>query len=263
MEITLLGSGDAIGIPVPMCNCKYCQKSEKRRRPGLLIESEESSIVFEISPEIKEQLYEVEVYDVDAFFVTHSHFDHFAGIRELNHIAIEQHVLNPEEFDYNRRHGRKITVYGNSKTRNYLQDKHSHIADNENINFSLMAPEETVRIGDIEVEAFEVEHAEKTQDYVIRKDGKKIVYAPDVRNLPENKEAYKNADILFIEGSLFGAESHGYTREIEKNIELAEAERTVLVNISEHLNQKHTDQLQKEAENRDCEIWSDFESTEL
>lgn len=263
MKITLLGSGDAIGMPVPMCGCEYCQESEKRRRPGLLVETDEATLVFEMSPEIKEQLHEVEVYDVDGFFVTHHHFDHFSGIRELNHIAIDQHVLNPEDFDYNGWHGREITVYGNHTTREYLQEKQNHIAENENINFQSMGAGETVEVGDVVVEAFRVEHGEETQGYVIQKDVRKVVYVPDVRNIPEDEDCYENADIALMEGQLFGAESHGYTEEIEENIKQVDADRTVLVNISEHLNQMHTEELEEAAEKKDYEVWSDFDSIEL
>lgn len=263
MKITLLGSGDAIGMPVPMCDCEYCQQSEKRRRPGLLIETEKGTLVFEISPEIKDQLHEAEVYNVDAFFVTHFHFDHFSGIRELNHIAIEEHVLNPDDFDYNGWHGREITVYGNETTRNYLQENQGHIAENSNINFQVLNAGEKIEISDIIVESFEVEHGDDTQGYVIQKEGKKVVYVPDVRNIPEEENCYKDADIAFIEGSLFGAESHGHTEEIEQNIEQVDADRTVLVNLSEHLNQMHTEEMKKAVADRGFEIWSDFESVEL
>lgn len=229
----------------------------------MLVETEESTVVLEISPEIKEQLCEAEIYDVNAFFVTHHHFDHFSGIRELNHIAIEEHVLNPEDYDYNGWHGRKITVYGNPTTWNYLQKKQTHIAENENIDFQTMDAGERIDIGDIEVTAFEVEHGEETQGYVIQKEGKKIVYVPDVRNIPEDEDCYEDADIALMEGSLFGAESHGYTDEIEQNIKQVDAERTVLVNISEHLNQMHTEELEEGAEKLGFEVWSDFESTTL
>lgn len=218
MKITLLGSGDAIGMPVPMFNCEYCQESEKRRRPSLLVETEDVTLVFEMSPEIKEQLHEVEVFDVEGFFITHHHFDHFSGIRELNHIAIEEHVLNLEDFDYNGWHGREITVYGNQTTQKHLQEKQSHIAENENINFQTMSAGETVELGDVTVEAFRVEH---------------------------------------------GAESHGYTEEIEENIKQADADRTILVNISEHLNQIHTEEMEEAAEKKGYEVWSDFETLEM
>jgi len=76
MKVTLLGSGDAIGMPAPMCSCEYCKESDKRRRSGLLIETEDTTLVIDISPDIKEKLHHEEIHDVDGFLVTHFHFDH-------------------------------------------------------------------------------------------------------------------------------------------------------------------------------------------
>jgi len=41
MDVTLLGSGDALGMPAPLCDCEYCTESDPRRRPGLLVAGED------------------------------------------------------------------------------------------------------------------------------------------------------------------------------------------------------------------------------
>lgn len=263
MEVTLLGSGDAMGMPVPMCGCEYCLESERRRRPGLLIESEDTRLVFELSPDIKNQLDRMDIHSVDAFFVTHYHFDHFSGIRELNHVGLEEHVLNSSEFNYNGWHGRDIDVYGNTTVRRYLNDTHSHILDNEGMNFHTIGSGDTVRTGDFNVDAFEVKHGEHTYGYAVELEGSKVVYAPDVRTIPESSSGYENADIALIEGAVFAAESHGHTDEILGSIEMVDADRTVLVNISEHLNQMKTEEIEEEARSLGYEIWDDFDSTQL
>lgn len=263
MRITLLGSGDAMGMPVPLCDCEYCQKSKKRRRPSLLVDQDDTTVVIEMSPDVKEQLHETGVHDVDAFFATHHHYDHFSGIRELNHIAIDEHILNTEEFDYQGWHGREIEVYGNNVVRRHLEDMYSHIAENDNIIFQNLGFSDSVSVGGIDIKAFEVEHAEKTQGYVIQGDNRKVVYAPDVRKIPSDVNCYEDADLALMEGSLFGAETHGYTEEIEESINRVGADRTVLVNISEHLNQMHTEDMERVAEQNGFELWDDFDSVQM
>lgn len=269
MKVTLLGTGDAIGMPAPMCDCKYCKNSEKRRRPGLLIETEEATVVLDISPDIKEQLQETETYDVDAFFVTHFHADHFSGIREIHHMALsdEDHAFNPEDLGYNGYHGRTLKIYGNQKTKEYLDENLSHIGSNENVNFHLFERGDSTEIGNLEIEVFGIQHGvEKdrkvNQGYTVVEDGKKIVYAPDAWKLKES-EAYKDADIMFIEGQLFKMEGHANQEVLEEQIETADPDRVVLLNITEHLEQTSTEELKKAAEEKGYEIWSDFDSVEI
>jgi ribonuclease BN (tRNA processing enzyme) len=268
MKVTLLGSGDAIGMPVPMCGCEYCKKSDRRRRSGLLIETEETTVVLDISPDIKEQLHHEQVYDIDALFVTHFHYDHFWGIQELNHVALKDsdHAFNPEEFDYNGWHNREIKIYGNKTTEEHWKEYHSHgrVKESGNIDFNRMDKDEKAEIGDLEIRSFGIEHGEDgtTQGYVIQKDETKIVYAPDSWRL-EDSEVYKNADIFFAEGQLFKMEGHADQEVLKKQLENADPDRIVLLSVTEHLNQMHTEELDEEAEKQGYEIWSDFTSTEI
>ena len=266
MEITLLGSGDAIGMPAPMCDCEYCKESEKRRRSGILIETRNSTIVIDISPDIKEQLNHENVYAVDAFLVTHFHYDHFWGVQELNHIALpdDRHAFNPEDFDYNGYHDREINIVGNKKTLEHLDDIHRHklIEETGNVKYSVLEKNEEMNIGDLEVRTFGINHGEEgtTQGYVIKEGSKKVVFAPDARKLDDTSEIYKCADIFFVEGQLFDLEGHANQEVLERQINEANPDRVVLLSVTEHLNQMHTEELEKAAEEKGFKVWSDFQS---
>ena len=268
MEVTLLGSGDAIGMPAPMCGCEYCLKSDRRRRSGLLIETDQTTIVLDISPDIKEQLHHEEVFDVDAFFVTHFHYDHFWGIQELNHIALkdEDHAFNPGDFDYNGWHDRRIRLFGNQTTKSHWEKTHHYgrVKESENIEFKEMRKDETVKINDLKVTSFGIEHGEEgtTQGYVVEKDGKKIAYAPDSWELEESN-AYKDSDIFFAEGQLFEMEGHANQQVLKQQLEDTDADRIVLLSVTEHLNQRHTEELEEAAEKQGYEIWSDFTTMKI
>lgn len=266
MKVTLLGSGDAIGMPAPLCDCEYCQESEKRRRSGLLIETEETTIVLDISPDIKDQLHHEEVYNVDAFLVTHFHYDHFWGIQELNHIVLpdDKHVFNPEDFDYNGYHDRELEIYGNKKTKQELEENHKPFSNFENIHFHKIEKGVNTEIGDLKISTFGIDHGDEgtTQGYVVEKDGKKVVYAPDSWELEES-EIYDNADIFFAEGQLFKAEGHANQEVLQKQIDNSNPERVVMLSVTEHLNQMHTEELKEAAEEKGYEVWSDYDSIEL
>lgn len=112
MDITLLGSGEALGVPAPLCNCEYCETSSERRRPGLLVETDQATAVFDVSPDITEQLHTTGTIDVDAFFVTHHHYDHVGGLHELNHAAMEfeEHMLNSDEFTSDENRAVRVSI---------------------------------------------------------------------------------------------------------------------------------------------------------
>ncbi|QGA80475.1 MBL fold metallo-hydrolase [Candidatus Nanohalobium constans] len=268
MKVTLLGSGDAIGMPVPMCNCEYCQKSEKRRRSGILIETDGSTVVVDISPDIKEQLHHEEVYDVDGFLVTHFHYDHFWGIQELNHVALtdEDHVFNPEDFDFNGWHDRELKIIGNKTTEEHLEEYHLHgrVKESGNIDFELLEKNQEMSFHDLEISTFGIDHGEEgtTQGYVVQKGEKKVVFAPDAWELEESN-VYNDADLFFVEGQLFDAEGHANQEVLEEQIKEANPQRVVLLSNSEHLNQMHTEKMKEAAEEKGFEIWSDYTSIEL
>lgn len=73
MRVVLMGTGDAVGVPAPLCDCEYCAASERRRRPAVLVEVDGRRLVLDIGPDVADQLHGMEVYDVDGFFATHAY----------------------------------------------------------------------------------------------------------------------------------------------------------------------------------------------
>ena len=66
MKISLLGSGDAIGMPVPMCECEYCQESEKRRRTSLFVFSKKNTHVCVLYLQMDRKMVEEEGWEEGA-----------------------------------------------------------------------------------------------------------------------------------------------------------------------------------------------------
>lgn len=246
MRATILGSGGPLGMPVPMCDCDYCEAGPQRLRAGLMVENEETTLVFDISPDIRQQLIRTGRVEVDAFFPTHSHFDHFGGFPELN---------NLKKFTES-----EIQVYGSEAVQEYINEVFSWT----DVDFEVI--DDRKEIGDLKVEVFAVEHNNylPMQGFSITKNNKKVVYIPDLKSLPPSGK-YEGADLLFVDGMyLFDEdaedEDHASGSELKNEIEKVNAERVVLLGNSEHFNQMT---LEEERSATEYEIGQDFEQFEV
>ena len=249
MKVTLLGSGDPLGMPVPMCDCDYCEDCEERRlRPGVLVEKEDTCVVLDLGPDIREQLLETEAGSVDGFFATHCHFDHFGGLPELHQL----HEFADTDVD----------VYGGEAVREYMDDSFEWV----NVDFHELE-DEIIDFGGLVVRSFGIEHSEffPMQGFVVEGDGKKLVYIPDLKSIPDN-EVYKDADLLVVDGMyLFKKhieddEDHASKDKLREEIEKVNADNVVIVNMSEHFNEMS---VEEEKDSTDYMVGEDFMSWEL
>lgn len=270
MQVTLLGSGEAVGVPAPLCACEYCTESPRRRRPGLLVETDDATVVLDVSPDIVEQLQETGTTDVDAFFVTHHHFDHVGGLHELAHAAmgfdahvgIEQGLLDEDTFaDGEKPPERSVTVSLSATAREFVEEKNPHLLDSLDVRTIEHGDPSTV--GDLEVVPFPVDHARPPFDtlgFSVGDGERTVAYAPDVESFVGDE--HHGADLLFVEGAaLFRAYGHG--DEDGLRTALADADRTILLNLNEHLQRMTTDEMAAVADAAGYELGSDFATYEL
>lgn len=268
MRVTLLGSGEAVGVPAPLCGCTYCKESPRRRRPGLLVETQGVTVVLDVPPEIKDQLHATNTTDVDAFFVTHHHFDHVGGLHDLSHAAMEfdEHVgieggyLDPGVFTASEKPtDPEFTVFLSETGMEFVEGSTPHLVDS--IDFRTMDHGESVELGDLRVVPFPVRHSRPPHDtlgFAIYHEDNKVVYAPDMWEFMDERE-YANADLLFAEGAaLFRAFGHGEEADLRAALADADASRTVLLNLNEHLQRMTTVELREAATDLGYELGADF-----
>jgi phosphoribosyl 1,2-cyclic phosphate phosphodiesterase len=242
-----LGTGDATGVP-PLClDLEDCDARERRRRAGLLVETEDRTVLFDASPDLPGQIRETAVDHVDAVFLAHWHHDHAGGIEELGIVS------SAVGFDLS------LT----DVTARHLRTERPHL--DGRFEETILQRGEPVTVGDLEVVPFPVAHGRPTFDtlgFAIHGGGGKVVYAPDVeRFLPERDggSAFHGADLLFVEGTgLFRPEIYDTDVDFEAMIATADADRTVLIHLSELFLGLSTAETERQADDLGYEVGHDF-----
>ncbi len=116
IQITFLGTGTSIGVPVIACNCAVCKSPDardKRFRTSVLIRVDNQSIVIDCGPDFRFQMLKQNVEDIDAVLFTHEHRDHIAG---LDDIRAFNYILN-----------KNIPIYGSSNVMEAIKTEFPYI----------------------------------------------------------------------------------------------------------------------------------------
>jgi phosphoribosyl 1,2-cyclic phosphate phosphodiesterase len=99
MKITMLGCGPSTGIPAiggVWGDCNPADPRNRRRRSSLLIECRGKVILVDTSPDMRVQLLDAGVTQLDAVILTHAHADHLHGIDDLR--SINRLIKKPIPF---------------------------------------------------------------------------------------------------------------------------------------------------------------------
>ncbi len=242
MKCTLLGTSAANGIPAPLCNCNHC-KNTIRTRPSLFIETDNTQLLFDVSPDIKKQS-QGRFTNIDSIFATHHHHDHITGLQEINHTTLNKSII---EQNLNNKiqswFGQNYDLYCSKGTRKFLNESLGYIMNNDSINIITVEDAETISIGNIKITPFIAEHSIGYMGYHIENDNKSVVYHPDYGKL-RTKHKFKNIDYFIVDGSsALGYDIHGTKKELQKLIKEVNADQLLFTNVSEHISQKNTDEL--------------------
>jgi phosphoribosyl 1,2-cyclic phosphate phosphodiesterase len=110
MTITFLGTGTSTGVPMIGCPCDVCHSPDardKRLRSSILIQTGQSSIVVDTTPDFRYQMLREKLTSLNAVVFTHPHKDHIAGLDDVRAYNFFMHA--------------PMNVYANSLTEESLK----------------------------------------------------------------------------------------------------------------------------------------------
>ncbi|MGQ0589488.1 MAG: MBL fold metallo-hydrolase [Sphingosinicella sp.] len=89
MKLRILGCGTSSGVPRVGDDWGQCDRNEpknRRRRVSILVAYDDARILVDTSPDLREQLLDAGIRDIEAVVWTHDHADHCHGIDDLRQL---------------------------------------------------------------------------------------------------------------------------------------------------------------------------------
>ncbi len=90
-----LGTGPSTGVPVIGCKCRVCISNKERLRPSGLLKIGPKTILIDAGPDFRQQALTHQIDHLDGLILTHTHYDHIAGIDELRSYYLQTETPLP------------------------------------------------------------------------------------------------------------------------------------------------------------------------
>ena len=234
MRVTILGSGHAAGTPNIDSGWDQCDPAEprnRRLRPFILVESAETTLLVDTSPDLRAQLLNAAVGRLDGVLYTHTHADHLHGIDDLRAV--------------NRAMDAWIDVYADASSWQVIEERFGYVVwplDDAAkgffykpcLNRHEIAIGKQFRVGGFDILPFEQDHGRgKTLGFRIGA----FAYSTDVVDLPDDAFTALAGVEVWVLGAL-GEAPHPTHAHVDKAlawIERVGPRRAVLTHMSNRL----------------------------
>jgi phosphoribosyl 1,2-cyclic phosphate phosphodiesterase len=116
VKITFLGTGTSQGVPVIACECNTClsdDQHDKRLRTSLLLETDETTLLFDAGPDFRQQMLREHVMKLDTIILTHEHKDHISGMDDVR------------AFNYKSQDA--IDIYSEERVQKVIRKEYSYV----------------------------------------------------------------------------------------------------------------------------------------
>lgn len=127
-QLLFLGCGASSGVPMIACSCPVCLSTHprnKRLRPSVLLTFPHKTLLIDTSPDLRTQALTHHLTHLDGVILTHTHYDHIAGIDELRVFFLKQQ--------------RPLPVLASATTFAELKKRYHYLFQERNTDISLTA----------------------------------------------------------------------------------------------------------------------------
>ena len=193
MKARILGCGTSSGVPRVGNDWGACDPDEprnRRRRASILISHGETRLLVDTGPDLREQLLDAEISDVEAVIWTHDHADHCHGIDDLRQL-------------YHAR-GRPVAGYARAETLDSLNRRFAYAFEGKGgypaVATGRLLPNH-INLGGISVRAADQPHGEITSAGLrFEAGGVSIGYSTDFNALTDDMAAlFEGLDLWIVD----------------------------------------------------------------
>ena len=231
IDLNVLGCGSSFGVPLShdiWGNCDKSNPKNQRTRPSILLKKAGKSILIDTSPDLRKQLIDNKIDNIDSVVYTHSHADHIHGINDLRAISL----INKK----------KIPIYSDEITLNILKNSFSYLfVKDTNHGYEPILTANTIKTKSFEINGFKIEAIKQNHGNIdsfgFIFDGK-IAYNLDVKFFYDKNyfDRIKGIECWFV-GCLRYDEhpSHASYQEVIDWTQIVNANQTFLSHMTAHI----------------------------
>jgi len=181
VRATILGSGPSSGVPSVSDGWGACDPENprnRRLRPSILVEHKSTRVLVDTSPDLRQQLLNVDVQQLDAVIYTHGHADHLHGIDDLRGI--------------NRAMNAPLDTYADAQTIKEIDTRFGYATTplppdatvyyKPVLDIHEIGPGDGFSVGDVEILAFDQDHG---RSHTLGYRFGPLAYSTDLLGLPE------------------------------------------------------------------------------
>ena len=234
LQITFLGTGTSHGVPVIAYDCEICQSSnpkKKRMRTSIHIKSKEYNLLIDTPPEMRLELINNNIKNVDSVLMTHAHADHIMGFDDIRALNWFQ--------------GKEMPVYGDTKTLKAIKRVFPYIFSDKNPGGGvpqviLKEIEKELTFRDLKIKSVPIYHGD---NQILAYRINNFAYLTDCSKIPESSlELLEGIEYAAVDALRF--EEHPTHMSVDQAVELVnklDLKHGYLTHISHRLDHQKLD----------------------